>query len=229
MFDATVFGQQSSEPRSRNLRRQRTTWDSIMNDRLVEQRDVYSDLPSSGVNGSVSILTAEQAMQASRGQVAELEVKLAEMRDLWMRAEAETANVKAHAKKDIDDAKQYGTQKLATDVVEAAENLRRGLDSVPSSKAEHGLVAQLHDGFVGVERSFVAMLDRNGIKRHDPTGGAFDAGSQQAIAEEETSAHPPGTVVRALTSTWTLNGRLLRPAMVIVAKSPTTGRALERA
>jgi len=112
MFDATVFGQQSSEPRSRNLRRQRTTWDSIMNDRLVEQRDVYSDLPSSGVNGSMSTLTAEQATQANRGQVAELEVKLAEMRDLLMRAEAETANVKARAKKDIDDAKQYGTNRL---------------------------------------------------------------------------------------------------------------------
>jgi molecular chaperone GrpE len=200
-----------------------------MNDGLGEQRNTYSDLPSSDVDGPAITITAEQAMQACRGRVAELEVKLAEMCDLWMRAEAETANVKARAKKDIDDAKQYGTQKFATDVVEAAENLRRGLDSVPESTTGHGLVAQLHDGFVGVERSFVAMLDRNGIKRHDPTGGAFDAGSQQAMSEQETSAHPPGTVMRALTSTWTLNGRLLRPAMVIVAKSPRTGLAHERA
>jgi molecular chaperone GrpE len=157
-------------------------------------------------------------MQACQGQVAELEVALTEMRDRWMRAEAETANIRSRARKDVDDARQYGTQKLAADVVEAAENLRRGLQSIPDASSRHGLVERLYDGFVGVERSFVAMLERNGIKRHDPTGTAFDAASQQAMAEQETSLQPAGTVVQALTSTWTLNGRLLRPAMVVVAK-----------
>ena len=161
-------------------------------------------------------------MQALHARVADLEVALAEMRDRWMRSEAETANVKARAKKDVDDARQYGQQKFAADVVEAAENLRRGLDSIPDRNAEHGLVARLHDGFAGVERSFVAMLERNGIKRQDPTGSAFDAGLQQAMSEQETSDYAPGTVMRALTSTWTLNGRLLRPAMVVVAKPPAT-------
>jgi len=207
-----------------------------MRDSLVEQKDDcadlhdsdaegvanYADLPDGAAGGTATAFTTEQDAQASQAQLAELESELAEMRNRWMRAEAETANVKARARKDVDDARQYGTQKLAADIVEAAENLRRGLDSVPESKAGHGLVAQLRDGFVGVERSFVAMLDRNGIRRHDPTGDAFDAGSQQAMAEQETSAHPPGTVMRALTSTWTLNGRLLRPAMVIVAKPPPT-------
>jgi molecular chaperone GrpE len=192
-----------------------------MNDGVSEQRNIYSDLPSGDVGGPEITITAEQAMQASRAQVATLEVDLAEMRDRWMRAEAETANVKARAKKDVDDAKQYGTQKFAADAVEAAENLRRGLDSVPHLTSGQAALAQLHDGFVGVERSFVAMLGRNGIKRHDPTGHAFDAATQQAMASEESSAHSPGTVMRALTSTWTLNGRLLRPAMVVVSKLPT--------
>ncbi len=68
-----------------------------MNDGLVEQRDTYSDLPSSDVDGPAITITADQAMQACRSRVAELEVKLAEMRDLWMRSAAETANVKARA------------------------------------------------------------------------------------------------------------------------------------
>lgn len=161
-------------------------------------------------------------MRADRAQVAALKHALTEMRDRWMRAEAETANVRARARKDVDDAKHYGTQKFAADAVEAAENLRRGLNSVAHLTSGHGPLAQLHDGVVGVERSFLAMLGRNGIERHDPTGKAFDAATQQAMAEEESSAQPPGTVMRALTSTWTLNGRLLRPTMVVVAKPPIT-------
>ena len=129
--------------------------------------------------------------------------------------------MRRRAKKDIDDARQFATQKLAADAVESAENFRRGLDSVPHQQAGHGPVTQLHEGFVGVERGFVAMLARNGIKRQDPTGSPFDAETQQAESGEETAAHPPGTVLRALTSTWTLNGRLLRPAMVVVAKCIT--------
>lgn len=193
-----------------------------MTNSVVEPIDTVSDLPCSVGERPEILLTEDQPLQACREQVAALKSELIEIRDRWMRAEAETANVRARARKDVDDARQYGTQKFAADAAEAAENLRRGLDSVPHLTSGHGPLAQLHDGFVGIERSFVAMLGRNGIKRHDPTGEAFDAATQQAMAEEETSAQAPGTVIRALTSTWTLNGRLLRAAMVIVAKLPST-------
>jgi molecular chaperone GrpE len=193
-----------------------------MDDGVIEQRNISSHLLDDDVKGPRTTLSAEQALQVCRTHLATLKVELAEMSDRWMRAKAETANVTARAKRDIDDAEQYGLQKFATGVVEAAENIRRGLNSGPHLTSGNGALAQLHEGFAGVERSFVAMLDRNGIERYDPTGEAFDAASQQAMAAEESSAHPPGTVLRALTSTWTLNGRLLRPAMVVVAKPPTT-------
>jgi molecular chaperone GrpE len=193
-----------------------------MDDSIGDQRNACSDLCSGDAGEADITLTAEQALHASRAEVAALKADIAEIRDRWMRSEAEAANVRARAKKDVDDARQYGIQKFAADAVGAAENLRRGLDSVPHLASDHGPLVQLHDGFAGIERNFVAMLGRNGIKRHDPTGEAFDAATQQAMAEEETSAQPSGTVMRALTSTWTLNGRLLRPAMVIVAKPPTT-------
>lgn len=184
----------------------------------VDRINTYSDLPSRGADGSDLVFSTEEALQASHAHIAALQMQLSEMRDRWMRAEAETANVRMRARK---DARQFAIQKFATDAVEAAENLRRGLDSVPVAfKAEHGIVAQLRDGFAGVERSFVALLERNGVKGADPTGSPFDPDSQQAVAAQETSVHPPGTVMRALTSTWTLNGRLLRPAMVVVAKPP---------
>ena len=166
---------------------------------------------------------------------AALQAELAEMRDRWLRSEAEIANVRARARRDVDETRQYAVQKFARDVVEAAENLKRGLDSIPPAHdREPEIVAKLRDGFAGVERSFIALLERNGIRRDDPTGAAFDANLHQAMAEQESAEHPPGTVIHAWTAGWTLNGRLLRPAMVVVSKAapvelnapappPTTG------
>lgn len=142
-----------------------------------------------------------------------------DMRDRWIRAEAEMQNVRARAKRDVDDARQYAVQKFAADVVEAAENLRRGLSSLPPvADDEPAIVTKLREGFESVERSFVGILERNGVKRVDPTGQPFDANLHQAMAEQPSAEHPPGTVIQAWTQGWTLNGRLLKPAMVVVAK-----------
>jgi molecular chaperone GrpE len=145
------------------------------------------------------------------------------MKERWMRAEADNANVRARARKDVDDTRQYAVQKFATDVVEAAENLKRGIESLPPPSAgEPPIVSKVREGLEGVERSFVGTLERNGIKRIDPAGQSFDPNLHQAMAEQESEIHPPGTVIQAWSNAWTLNGRLLRPAMVVVAKAPTS-------
>ena len=91
------------------------------------------------------------------------------------------------------------------------------------AQAHRGRARNRHQnarGFEGIERSFIALLERNGITRQDPTGAAFDANLHQAMAEQESAEHPPGTVLQAWSQTWPLNGRLLRPAMVVVSKQP---------
>ncbi|HUN50064.1 MAG TPA: nucleotide exchange factor GrpE [Candidatus Sulfotelmatobacter sp.] len=168
-------------------------------------------------------LSADAIMQAASARIAELEAEVAELKDRWMRSEAEIANVRARSRREVDETRQYAVQKFAADVVEAAENLRRGIDSLPppeSSQPE--IIAKLREGLEGVERGFLGLLDRNGIKREDPTGKPFDPKLHQAMAEQESEAHAPGTIMHAWSSAWTLNGRLLRPAMVVVAKSPPT-------
>ncbi len=164
--------------------------------------------------------TPEQVMAAATARIDELEAERDEYRDKWMRAEAEAQNTRARAKRDVDETRQYAVQKFATDVAEGAENLRRGLDSIPAAReGEAEIIGKLREGFAGVERSFVALLERNGIVRSDPTGSLFNPDLHQAMAEQETAEHPPGTVLQAWTQGWTLNGRLLRPAMVVVAKA----------
>ena len=164
--------------------------------------------------------SAEQLMQAATARIAELEAEAAEMKDRWVRAEAETANVRARAQREVNETRQYAVQKFAQDVVETAENLHRGIDSLPAAgDGEPEIVARLREGLAGIERNFLAVLERNGIQRKDPTGTPFDPNLHQAMGEEESASHSPGTIVRAWTPAWTLNGRLLRPAMVVVAKA----------
>ena len=169
---------------------------------------------------------AEPEQPGHEAEIAKLTAERDDMRDRWIRAEAEMANVRARAKRDVDDTRQYAVQKFAADVVEAAENLRRGLSNLPAQTAEEPeIVTKLRDGLEGVERSFVAILERNGIQRIDPTGQPFDANLHQAMAEQPSEEYAPGTVVQAWTTAWTLNGRLLRPAMVVVSKAASTGSA----
>lgn len=143
--------------------------------------------------------------------------QLAEMRDRWMRSQAEIANVRSRAKRDIDDVRAYGTQKFANDVVEAAENLRRGLASLPAATpSEPASLSGLRSGLAEIERGFVAMLERNGVKMEDPTGAVFKPDVHQAIGQRAVPAEEAGTVAHAVSPIWTLNGRLLRPAVVLV-------------
>ena len=193
--------------------------DTEPNHHQVEQPDAAAD--------SLDIPpTPERLMQAATARIAALEAELSEAKDRWMRSEAEMANVRARAKREVDETRQYAVQKFARDAAEAAENLRRGLDSLPPhAEGEPAIVGKLREGFEGVERAFVGALERNGIKREDPTGASFDPNLHQAMAEQETGDHPPGTVLQAWTPAWTLNGRLLRPAMVVVAKAPASEAA----
>lgn len=164
--------------------------------------------------------TPEEVMQAATAHIAALEAERDDFRDKWMRSEAEIANVRTRARRDADEARQFAVQKFARDVVEAADNLRRGLDSLPPvTLGEPEIVTKLRDGFEGVERSFLSLLERNGIAPVEATGKPFDANLHQAMAEQPSDEHPPGTVIQAWTNGWTLNGRLLRPAMVVVAKA----------
>ena len=165
--------------------------------------------------------TQEAVMQAAAARIAELESEVAELKDRWMRSEAEIANVRARSRREVDETRQYAVQKFAADVVETAENLRRGIASLPPPEpGQPEIVGKLREGLEGVERGFLAILDRNGIKRDDPTGQKFNPQFHQAMAEQESEAHAPGTVMHAWSSAWTLNNRLLRPAMVVVAKAP---------
>lgn len=150
-----------------------------------------------------------------------LKADLAAMEDRWMRSEAEIANVRTRAKRDVEEARQFAVQKFAGDVVEAAENLRRGLGSLPpETEGEPKSIAGLRAGLAEIERGFIDTLAKNGVTAIDPTGTAFAPDQHQAVGQLEAHGQVAGTVLQSLGPVWMLNGRLLRPAMVIVATQP---------
>ncbi|MHB1303569.1 MAG: nucleotide exchange factor GrpE [Acidiphilium sp.] len=173
--------------------------------------------------GETAPVPETDPLAEAQARIAALETETAELRDKWIRAQAEMENLRTRTRREVDEARLYAVQKFAGDVAETAENLRRGLDALPPPEPdETPLLAKLRDGFAGVERSFVAMLERNGIRAEEAMGATFDANRHQAMAEQETADAPPGTIIQAWSRTWTLNGRLLKPAMVVVAKTPAS-------
>lgn len=162
---------------------------------------------------------APMAETTPEERIAALEAEVASFKDKWLRAEAEMQNLRIRTQRDVQEARAYATQKFARDAVEAAENLRRGLDALPGqAPGEPEVLTKIRDGIEGVERSFIGILERNGVKRDDPTGKPFDPEMHQAMAEQPApEGVAPGSVVACWTPVWTLNGRLLKPAMVVVA------------
>ena len=181
--------------------------------------EAATPVPADDENPGAAATPMDETMQAAAERINALEAELAAMRENWMRSEAEAQNIRTRARRDVDDARQFAVQKFAGDVVEAAENLRRGISALPAPAAdEDPVVGKLREGFESVERSFVGILERNNIEAQDPTGAKFDANLHQAMAEQPSDSVPAGQVLAAWTRTWTLNGRLLKPAMVVVSK-----------
>jgi molecular chaperone GrpE len=159
---------------------------------------------------------------------SDLTAQLAEMRERWMRSEAELANVRKRGLRDIDDVRNFGIQKFANDIVETAENLQRGLANLPTATPdEPSSLSGLRSGLIEIERGFLDVLRRNGVRMEDPTGAAFAPALHQAIGQREVSTQAAGTVAHTISPVWTLNGRLLRPAVVLIATNPTEAASAE--
>lgn len=162
----------------------------------------------------------EAAELSLEARVAVLEAELAEHKDRLLRALAEAENTRRRAQRERDDATKYAVSGFAKELLSAADNLRRALDSLPEAEVGDDRTRSLLAGVAATERELLAVFERHGIRRIDPMGERFDHNLHQAIFEVERSDRPPGTIVEVLQPGYLLHDRLLRPAMVGVAKPP---------
>ena len=151
-------------------------------------------------------------------RIAALETELAEAQDRLLRALAETENTRRRAQRERADAEKYSIGRFAEGLLSVADNLRRALDSLPESEAKDDRTRSLLAGVAATERELLAAFERHNLKRIDPMGEKFDHNFHQAVFEAENTGHPAGTIVEVLQPGYVLHDRLLRPAMVGVAK-----------
>ncbi len=154
------------------------------------------------------------------GSVEALAKELADARDRTLRTLAEMENLRKRTTKEVADARTYGITGFARDVLDIADNLQRTLDAVSAearAAADPGLKA-LIEGVEITERSLLGTLEKNGVKKFDPIGEKFDPNFQQAMFEIPDSSVAPGTVVQVVQAGYTIGERVLRPALVGIAK-----------
>jgi molecular chaperone GrpE len=162
--------------------------------------------------------TADAAPASLEERIASLEAELAEAQDKVLRALAETENTRRRAQRERADAEKYAISRFAEGLLSVADNLRRALDSLPESEAKDDRTKSLLAGVAATERELLSAFERHGLKRIEAKGEKFDHNFHQAVFEMENTGQPAGTIVEVLQPGYLLNDRLLRPAMVGVAK-----------
>ncbi len=151
-------------------------------------------------------------------RISELEGEIEHLRDQALRAHAEVENVLRRTEREKKDIAAYGIAAFARDLLAVADNLRRALEAVPEEMRADPRLKAFVEGVEMTERELLAAFERHGIRKIVPAGEKFDHNLHQAMAEVETADQPAGTVVDVYQAGYVLKDRLLRPAMVTVAR-----------
>jgi molecular chaperone GrpE len=184
--------------------------------------DLQKNDPANPAQASEPVVSKPYIMpdEPEAGSVEALAKEAAEARDKMLRTLAEMENLRKRTSREVADAKVYGITGFARDVLDIADNLQRALDAVPAetrAAADPGLKA-LIEGVELTERSLLNALEKNGVKKFDPTGEKFDPNFQQAMYEVPDPTVPSGTVVQVVQSGYMIGERILRPALVGVSR-----------
>ncbi len=153
-------------------------------------------------------------------EIEQLKAENTTLKENWARAAAETENIRKRATRDVEEASKFAVSSFAKSLIEVAENLHRAIESIPEESRTK--TSEFNTLFVGIEmtlKELSSAFEKQGITRISPFGEKFDHNLHQAVAHIETNDHAAGSIIQVMQAGYTLHGRLLRPAMVTVAKA----------
>ena len=153
--------------------------------------------------------------------LAAAQAEVGRLKDAWMRTAADFDNFRKRSRRELEDARKAGREDLLRTVLPVFDNLQRALQS--SQRATD--MKAVSDGLTMVLRQFVESLARAGINKVESVGKGFDPAVHEAIQQVETKEHPPGTVIAEVQPGYVQGDRLIRAAMVVVAKAPGDANA----
>jgi len=184
--------------------------------------DLQKNDPANPAQASEPVVSKPYVMpdDPETGSVEALAKEAADAREKMLRTLAEMENLRKRTAREVADARTYAITGFARDVLDIADNLQRALDALPAearAAADPGLMA-LIEGVELTERSLLNTLEKNGVKKFDPSGQKFDPNFQQAMYEVPDASVPSGTVVQVVQAGFMIGDRILRPALVGVSK-----------
>ena len=212
-----------------------------------EQKDTQSDAGESADSGHHQELTIEQAAAAVaaaqsdapaavalddlsveelRAQTAQAIQDADKFRDAALRAEAEMQNVRRRAEREVEHAVKYGVEKILQNLLPVMDSLEKAIESAEQAGADTEATQAIIEGMGLCQRLFLDVLTKEAVAVVDPHGEPFNPNLHQAISMVENAEVEPNSVVAVVQKGYQLNSRLVRPAMVMVAKS--TNRSIDQ-
>lgn len=168
----------------------------------------------------VELTEDEQRIVELETALIAAETKLAEQKDSVMRAIADADNARKRAQGEIDKARKFALEKFAGELLPVADNLERALQV---ANPEDEAIKPIVDGVELTLKSFISTIEKFGMTVIDPQGQTFNPEKHQAMSMQENAELPPNSVLAVMQKGYEINGRLLRPAMVMVTRAPEGG------
>jgi molecular chaperone GrpE len=185
-------------------------------DKKMDVENADNDLREETAEAAPEV--AEQDRAAA--QIVELEAQLAEAQAQILYAQADLQNVRRRAEKEAQDARAYAATNFARDILSVADNLSRALQAIPAELRADEKLKGLVTGLEATGREIDSVFGRHGISKIVAVGEALDPNRHQAMMEMPSADAEPGTVVQEIQTGYMIRDRLLRPALVAVAKKP---------
>ncbi len=153
-------------------------------------------------------------------QADALQAEIASLKEQLLRALAETENTRRRSRIDVEEAGKYAVTNFARDLINVLENLHRAEEALPQEQlAENPALKAFYEGVEMTKRELLTIFDRQGIRRISPEGEMYDHNFHQAMVQIPDAEKAPGTVVQVMQAGYVIKDRLLRPALVAVAKA----------
>ncbi len=186
---------------------------------MTSNRDPREQAETAAPNGATTddIRNQSPAPATEPDTLAQLEAEKIELKDRLMRSLAEMENLRRRSERDAADARTYAVTNFARDMLTVADNIGRALDSAKKA-GESEAIKPLIEGVELTERDLISILARHGVKQLSPEGQKFDPHFHQAMFEVPNDKVPNGTVVQVMQTGYSIGDRVLRPALVGVAK-----------
>ena len=177
------------------------------------------DMPVASSDSTGPDTSPEPTLETLQRVIEGLQTENAGLNDKYLRAVADSHNIRRRAQQDIDKANKFGVERFARDTLSVADNLGRALSALPADlEALDPAVRNVIVGVQATERELLSILERHGVTRIEAKGKPFNAEFHQAMMEIEDPSVPTGTVIQELIPGYLLAGRLLRAAMVGISK-----------